>query len=48
MHAESHALPAVTTMTREEHVDDEDYAQLTEFGRKFRTLPQGTTTSART
>ncbi|MFD5065865.1 DUF6924 domain-containing protein [Streptomyces sp. NPDC058394] len=41
MQAESHALLAVTTMTREECVDDEDYEQLTEFGREFRTLPAG-------
>ncbi|MFF3356558.1 DUF6924 domain-containing protein [Streptomyces sp. NPDC002917] len=41
MQAESHALLAVTTMTREECVDDEDYKQLTEFGREFRTLPAG-------
>ncbi|MFD5520695.1 DUF6924 domain-containing protein [Streptomyces sp. NPDC127066] len=41
MRAESHALLAVTTLTREECVDDEDYAQLTEFGREFRTVPAG-------
>ncbi|WRZ94728.1 hypothetical protein OHB54_40290 [Streptomyces sp. NBC_01007] len=41
MEAESHALLAVTTMTREECVDDEDYEQLTEFGREFRTIPAG-------
>ncbi|MEU3782795.1 hypothetical protein [Streptomyces sp900129855] len=41
MQAESHALLAVTTLTREECVDDEDYEQLTEFGREFRTVPAG-------
>ncbi|MFK0160270.1 DUF6924 domain-containing protein [Streptomyces sp. NPDC090493] len=41
MQAESHTLPAVTTLTREECVDDEDYEQLTEFGREFRTVPAG-------
>ncbi|MFF4747828.1 DUF6924 domain-containing protein [Streptomyces sp. NPDC001268] len=39
--AEHHAPPAVTTLTREECVDDEDYEQLTEFGRAFRTTPAG-------
>lgn len=37
MRAGSHPLLAVTTLTREECVDDEDYEQLTEFGRDFRT-----------
>ncbi|MEU0384375.1 DUF6924 domain-containing protein [Streptomyces chartreusis] len=41
MQAESHALLAVTTLTREECVDDEDHEQLTEFGRDFRTVPAG-------
>lgn len=41
MQAESHALLAVTTLTREECVDEEDYEQLTEFGRAFRTIPTG-------
>ncbi|MFE4959838.1 DUF6924 domain-containing protein [Streptomyces sp. NPDC056653] len=41
MQADSHALLAVTTLTREECVDDEDYEQLTEFGREFRTTPAG-------
>ncbi|MGW1530898.1 DUF6924 domain-containing protein [Streptomyces aureus] len=41
MQAESHALLAVTTLTREECVDDEDYEQLTEFGREFRVVPAG-------
>ncbi|MEU1520087.1 hypothetical protein ABZ490_49615 [Streptomyces sp. NPDC005811] len=39
MQAESHPLLAVTTLTREECVDDEDYEQLTEFGRDFRAIP---------
>ncbi|WJY49052.1 hypothetical protein QRN89_04060 [Streptomyces chengbuensis] len=39
--AEHHAPPTVTTLTREECVDDEDYEQLTEFGRAFRTTPAG-------
>ncbi|MGW6155675.1 hypothetical protein ACWFRM_21400 [Streptomyces sp. NPDC055144] len=34
--AETHTLPAVTTLTREECADDEDYEQLTESGRQFR------------
>ena len=37
----THALLTVTTLTREECVDDEDYEQLTEFGREFRTAPAG-------
>ncbi|MFI7406950.1 DUF6924 domain-containing protein [Streptomyces sp. NPDC049541] len=41
MQAESHALLAVTTLTREECVDEQDYEQLTEFGREFRTVPAG-------
>ncbi|CAL9332681.1 DUF6924 domain-containing protein [Streptomyces sp. enrichment culture] len=41
MQAESHALLAVTTLTREECADDEDYERLTEFGREFRTVPAG-------
>ncbi|MEU9456248.1 hypothetical protein [Streptomyces sp. NPDC048277] len=41
MQAESHALLAITTLTREDCVDDEDYEQLTEFGREFRTVPAG-------
>lgn len=41
MQAESHPLLAVTTLTREECVDDGDYEQLTEFGRDFRTIPAG-------
>ncbi|MFE9171555.1 DUF6924 domain-containing protein [Streptomyces kebangsaanensis] len=41
MQTESHALLAVTTLTREECVDDEDYEQLTEFGHEFRTTPAG-------
>ncbi|MDX2592844.1 hypothetical protein PV343_11340 [Streptomyces sp. WI03-4A] len=39
MQAESHALLAVTTLPREDCVDDEDYEQLTEFGREFRSVP---------
>ena len=41
MQSRSLALLAVTTLTREECVDDEDYEQLTEFGREFRTVPAG-------
>ncbi|MEV6192857.1 hypothetical protein AB0M19_10675 [Streptomyces sp. NPDC051920] len=41
MQAESHPLLAVTTLTREDCPDDEDYEQLTEFGREFRTVPAG-------
>ncbi|MEU9139894.1 hypothetical protein AB0D33_28700 [Streptomyces sp. NPDC048404] len=41
MRAESHVLLAVTTLTPEECVDGEDYEQLTEFGREFRTFPAG-------
>ncbi|MEV7075022.1 DUF6924 domain-containing protein [Streptomyces sp. NPDC091972] len=41
MQAESHPLQAVTTLTREMCVDDQDYEQLTEFGREFRTVPAG-------
>ncbi|MFE9880780.1 DUF6924 domain-containing protein [Streptomyces sp. NPDC005784] len=41
MQSESHALLAVTTLTREECVDDEDYEQLTEFGSTFRITPAG-------
>ncbi|MEV5957380.1 hypothetical protein AB0M11_27045 [Streptomyces sp. NPDC051987] len=36
-----HPLLAVTTLTREECVDDEDYDRLTEFGTEFRTTPAG-------
>ncbi|WP_460061416.1 DUF6924 domain-containing protein [Streptomyces sp. YKOK-I1] len=39
MQAKSHPLLAVTTLTREECVDEEDYEQLTEFGRDFRIIP---------
>ncbi|MHC5903851.1 DUF6924 domain-containing protein [Streptomyces sp. S6] len=39
MQAESHPLLAVTTLTREECFDDEDYERLTEFGRDFRVAP---------
>ncbi|WP_235033032.1 YukJ family protein [Streptomyces sp. WAC05374] len=41
MRTRPHALLAVTTLTREECVDDEDYARLTAFGREFRTVPAG-------
>ncbi|MFF4485433.1 DUF6924 domain-containing protein [Streptomyces sp. NPDC001544] len=41
MRAETQALLAVTTLTPEECVDEEDYEQLTEFGREFRTVPAG-------
>ncbi|MFF0050743.1 DUF6924 domain-containing protein [Streptomyces sp. NPDC005498] len=41
MHAEYHPLLAVTTLTREDCADDEDYEQLTEFGSEFRTIPAG-------
>ncbi|MGV9451551.1 DUF6924 domain-containing protein [Streptomyces sp. NPDC003635] len=41
MQAGCHPLLAVTTLTREECLDDEDYEQLTEFGREFRTVPAG-------
>ncbi|MET7704311.1 hypothetical protein [Streptomyces sp. NPDC005485] len=41
MQAESHALLAVTTLTREECVDDEDCEQLTEFGGEFRAVLAG-------
>ncbi|MDQ0604951.1 hypothetical protein QF037_009296 [Streptomyces canus] len=41
MQAESHPLLAVTTLTQEERVAKEDYEQLTEFGRDFRTIPAG-------
>ncbi|WP_406436321.1 hypothetical protein OHB00_20310 [Streptomyces sp. NBC_00631] len=36
-----HPLLAITTLTREECVDDADYEQLTEFGTEFRTTPAG-------
>ncbi|MFC8350086.1 DUF6924 domain-containing protein [Streptomyces sp. NPDC057280] len=39
MQAKSHPLLAVTTLTRGECLDDEDYEQLTEFGGDFRVLP---------
>lgn len=39
MRAENQALLAVTTLTREDCEADEDYEQLTEFGREFRTIP---------
>ncbi|GGT73744.1 DUF6924 domain-containing protein [Streptomyces sp. NPDC057575] len=41
MQAKHHPLLAVTLLTQEDCVDDEDYEQLTEFGREFRTIPAG-------
>ncbi|MFD7440837.1 DUF6924 domain-containing protein [Streptomyces sp. NPDC059909] len=41
MRDQRHPLLAVTTLTREDCGDDEDYEQLTEFGREFRTVPGG-------
>ncbi|MFD6279033.1 DUF6924 domain-containing protein [Streptomyces sp. NPDC060209] len=41
MQAELHPLLAVTTLRREDCVDDEDYEQLTEYGREFRAIPAG-------
>ncbi|MFE7209055.1 DUF6924 domain-containing protein [Streptomyces sp. NPDC001698] len=41
MRAGSHPLLAVTTLTRDDCLDDEDYEQLMEFGREFRTTPAG-------
>ncbi|MFK0104837.1 DUF6924 domain-containing protein [Streptomyces sp. NPDC091217] len=41
MRTEDHPLLAVTTLTREECPDNEDYEQLTEFGTEFRTTPAG-------
>ncbi|MFG2968559.1 DUF6924 domain-containing protein [Streptomyces sp. NPDC048288] len=41
MRSVSHPLLAITTLTREECVDDEDYGQLTAFGTEFRTTPAG-------
>ncbi|MFC8538915.1 DUF6924 domain-containing protein [Streptomyces sp. NPDC057249] len=41
MQAELHPLLAVTTLTREDCVDDEDYDRLTEYGREFRAAPAG-------
>ncbi|MFF0382891.1 DUF6924 domain-containing protein [Streptomyces sp. NPDC004286] len=39
MHSGAQALLAVTTLTREDCADDDDYAALTESGRDFRTTP---------
>jgi uridine kinase len=36
-----HALLAVTTTTRDECDDEEDYSRLAEFGTRFRTIPAG-------
>ncbi|MET9048296.1 hypothetical protein ABZX34_36565 [Streptomyces sp. NPDC004362] len=41
MQAGTRPLLAVTTLTREDCEDDEDYDELTEFGREFRTAPAG-------
>jgi hypothetical protein len=41
MQAEHHPLLAVTTLTREDCIDDEGYEQLTEFGCEFRAIPAG-------
>ncbi len=48
MQAGTRPLLAVTTLTREDCEDDEDYDELTEFGREFRTAPAASTTSTRT
>ncbi|MFH8628013.1 DUF6924 domain-containing protein [Streptomyces vietnamensis] len=37
----SHALLAVTTASREEFEEEEDYEALIEFGHEFRTVPAG-------
>ncbi|WP_327696297.1 DUF6924 domain-containing protein [Streptomyces sp. NBC_00459] len=39
--AKSAPLLVVTTLTREECEDEEDYERLTELGRDFRTIPAG-------
>jgi len=41
MRTAHHALLAVTTMTREDFDDDEDYEAVVEIGREFRTVPSG-------
>ncbi|MFF4789665.1 DUF6924 domain-containing protein [Streptomyces sp. NPDC001276] len=41
LQTEGHPLIAVTTLTRDDCLDDEDYDHLTEFGRQFRTTPAG-------
>jgi len=41
MQADHHALLAVTTVTREDLDDDEEYEAMIEFGREFRTAPVG-------
>jgi hypothetical protein len=41
MRADHHALLAVTTMTREDFDDEEDYEAMVEGGREFRTVPSG-------
>ena len=39
MHDGLHALLAVTTVTRADYTDDEDYESTTRYGRQFRTVP---------
>lgn len=41
MPGEGHPLLAITTLTPGDCEDDEDYQQLIEFGREFRTTPSG-------
>ena len=41
MQADHHGLLAVTTITREDCEDDEEYEAVVEFGRDFRTVPAG-------
>ncbi|WP_327425655.1 DUF6924 domain-containing protein [Streptomyces sp. NBC_01230] len=41
MGADHHALLAVSTITREDFDDDEEYEAMVEFGREFRTVPSG-------
>lgn len=41
MRADHHALLAVTTMTREDFDDDEEYEAMVGSGREFRTEPSG-------
>ncbi|MEU3188194.1 hypothetical protein ABZ707_28960 [Streptomyces sp. NPDC006923] len=41
MRADHHALLVVTTMTREDFEEEEDYEAMVEFGREFRTVPSG-------
>jgi hypothetical protein len=41
MRADHHALLAITTMTRDDFEDEDDYETMIEFGREFRTVPSG-------